>query len=90
MLINFLEVYMDKIEITNSNKFVKELEDLIEKVKAGEVEDCDIKVLLKKEELMEHLKGMELSDKEVFVTVGAGDIDRFIGPITELLKKHID
>ena len=81
---------MDKIEITNSNKFVKELEDLIEKVKAGEVEDCDIKVLLKKEELMEHLKGMELSDKEVFVTVGAGDIDRFIGPITELLKKHID
>ena len=48
------------------------------------------KVLLKKEELMEHLKGMELSDKEVFVTVGAGDIDRFIGPITELLKKHID
>ena len=48
------------------------------------------KVLLKKEELMEHLRGMELSDKEVFVTVGAGDIDRFIGPITELLKKHID
>ena len=48
------------------------------------------KVLLKKEELMEHFKGMELSDKEVFVTVGAGDIDRFIGPITELLKKHID
>jgi UDP-N-acetylmuramate--alanine ligase len=48
------------------------------------------KVLLKKEELMEHLKGMELSGKEVFVTVGAGDIDRFIGPITELLKKHID
>ena len=48
------------------------------------------KVLLKKEELMEYLKGMELSDKEVFVTVGAGDIDRFIGPITELLKKHID
>jgi UDP-N-acetylmuramate--alanine ligase len=48
------------------------------------------KVLLKKAELMEHLKGMELSDKEVFVTVGAGDIDRFIGPITELLKKHID
>lgn len=39
---------------------------------------------------MEHLRGMELSDKEVFVTVGAGDIDRFIGPITELLKKHID
>ena len=47
------------------------------------------KVLLRKEELMEHLKGMELSDKEVFVTVGAGDIDRFIGPITELLKEHI-
>ena len=27
---------------------------------------------------------LELSEKEVFVTVGAGDIDRFVGPIGEL------
>lgn len=44
------------------------------------------KVLLRKEELMSYLEGLELAEKEVFVTVGAGDIDRFVGPITELLK----
>lgn len=44
------------------------------------------KVLLKKEELMDHMKGLEMGEKEVFVTVGAGDIDRFVGPIGELLK----
>lgn len=43
------------------------------------------KVLLKKGELMDYLKGLELEDKEVFVTVGAGDIDRFVEPIKELL-----
>ena len=43
------------------------------------------KVLLKKGELMDYLKGLELGDKEVFVTVGAGDIDRFVEPIKELL-----
>lgn len=45
------------------------------------------KVLLKKEELMEYLKGLELTGKDVFMTVGAGDIDRFVGPIKELLER---
>ncbi len=43
------------------------------------------KVLLKKEDLMDHLAGLEIGDKEVFVTVGAGDIDRFVEPIRKLL-----
>ena len=47
------------------------------------------KILLRKDELMGYLEGLELSEKEVFVTVGAGDIDRFVGPIGELLKKKI-
>ena len=46
------------------------------------------KVLLKKEELMEYLKGLELTGKDVFMTVGAGDIDRFVGPIKELLERN--
>lgn len=45
------------------------------------------KVLLKKGELMDYLKGLELGEKEVFVTVGAGDIDRFVDPIKELLHE---
>lgn len=45
------------------------------------------KVLLKKEELMEYLKRLELTGKDVFMTVGAGDIDRFVGPIKELLER---
>ena len=45
------------------------------------------KVLLRKEELMGYLEGLEIGEKEVFVTVGAGDIDRFIGPVKELLEK---
>ena len=44
------------------------------------------KVLLKKEELMDYLAGEPL---DVLVTFGAGNIDRFIEPITELLKKRI-
>lgn len=43
------------------------------------------KVLLMKEDLMDHLAGLEIGDKEVFVTVGAGDIDRFVEPIRKLL-----
>ena len=31
----------------------------------------------------------EIGEKEVFVTVGAGDIDRFVGPIAELLNEKI-
>lgn len=44
------------------------------------------KVLLTKGELMEYMKNIELTGKDVFVTIGAGDIDRFIEPIRELLS----
>ena len=44
------------------------------------------KVLLKKEELMDYLADEPL---DVLVTFGAGNIDRFIEPITELMKKRI-
>ena len=43
------------------------------------------KVMMKKEELLEHLNGWELGEKEVVITLGAGDIDRLTGPIAELL-----
>lgn len=43
------------------------------------------KVLLKKEELMDYLADEPL---DVLVTFGAGNIDRFIEPITELLNKR--
>ena len=42
------------------------------------------KVLLRKAELMQYL---ENEDIDVLVTLGAGDIDRFVGPITEMLGK---
>ena len=41
------------------------------------------KVLLKRSELMDYLTGEKI---ELLVTVGAGDIDRFVGPIAEMLK----
>lgn len=44
------------------------------------------KVLLKKEELMDYLAKEPL---DVLVTFGAGNIDRFLGPITELLRKRL-
>ena len=47
------------------------------------------KVLLKKEELMDYMRGLEMGEKEVFVTVGAGDIDRFVEPIRTLLDEKI-
>ena len=40
---------------------------------------------LKKEELMDYLADEPL---DVLATFGAGNIDRFIEPITELLKKR--
>lgn len=43
------------------------------------------KVLVKKEELMEYL---ENEDIDVLVTFGAGNIDRFISPIKELMEKR--
>ena len=47
------------------------------------------KVLLKKEKLMDYMNGLEIGEKEVFVTVGAGDIDRFVEPINALLNEKI-
>ena len=44
------------------------------------------KVLLKKEELMDYLSEEPL---DVLVTFGAGNIDRFIEPITDLLKSRL-
>jgi len=44
------------------------------------------KVLMRKEELMEYLEKEQL---DILVTFGAGNIDKFITPITEMLKKRI-
>lgn len=44
------------------------------------------KVLLKKEELMEYLENEPV---DVLVTFGAGNIDRFIVPITEMLSARV-
>lgn len=46
---------------------------------------CPDKVLLKREELMGWLAGEEV---DVLGTFGAGNIDRFIGPVTELLESR--
>ena len=47
------------------------------------------KILMKKEDLLEWVKAQALEGKELFMTLGAGDIDRLIGPIGEVLKeKH--
>lgn len=46
------------------------------------------KVLVTKAELMEHLEGLELGDKEVLVTIGAGDIDRFVPAIKKILEER--
>ena len=46
---------------------------------------CNEKVLLKREELMAYLKDEKV---ELLVTLGAGDIDRFVGEIAELLNRH--
>ena len=43
------------------------------------------KVLLRKEQLMDYLKD---EDIEVLVTLGAGNIDRFISPITQMLEER--
>jgi len=44
-----------------------------------------VKSLITKDKLMETLANEEL---DVLVTFGAGDIDRFVGPITEMLEKQ--
>ena len=43
---------------------------------------CAEKVLLQRAQLMDYLAGEKI---ELLVTVGAGDIDRFVGPIAEML-----
>jgi len=43
------------------------------------------KILIKKEELMDYL---EKEPIDTLITFGAGNIDRFIGPITEMLKNR--
>jgi UDP-N-acetylmuramate--alanine ligase len=43
---------------------------------------CEEKVLLKRSELMDYLKNEKV---EMLVTLGAGDIDRFVGQIAEML-----
>ena len=45
---------------------------------------CPEKILITKEELLDTLKGMK---PDVLVTFGAGNIDRFTGPITEMLSE---
>ena len=47
---------------------------------------CPEKVLLKKEELMGYLENEPL---DVLATFGAGNIDRFIAPVTELLENRL-
>ena len=42
--------------------------------------------MIKKEELLNYIKRREF---DVLATFGAGDIDRFIIPITELLKERV-
>lgn len=47
------------------------------------------KTLIRKEELLEWISNTELDGKELFITLGAGDIDRLVTPLGELLeKKH--
>jgi UDP-N-acetylmuramate--alanine ligase len=47
------------------------------------------KALIRKEELLGYIDGLSLTEKEVFVTLGAGDIDRLVGPLAQLLtEKH--
>ena len=43
------------------------------------------KILMKKEELLDWVKAQTLEGKELFMTLGAGDIDRFVGQIAEML-----
>jgi UDP-N-acetylmuramate--alanine ligase len=46
---------------------------------------CPEKVLLKRAELMDYLKNEEV---ELLVTLGAGDIDRFVGEIAQMLENR--
>jgi len=48
--------------------------------------DLDKKQLCAKADL---LKNLELVQPEILLTIGAGDIDQLINPITEYLKEHV-
>lgn len=54
---------------------------LLDKMKLKE------KHLVKKENLLEFLKGKPL---EVLMTMGAGDVDKFVQPIEDMLKKRVN
>ena len=43
------------------------------------------KILMSKEEVADFIKRLPLKEKEVFITLGAGDIDRLTGTIAEIL-----
>lgn len=43
------------------------------------------KVMMKKEDVADYLKGLPVKEKEVFITLGAGDIDRLTGTIADIL-----
>lgn len=45
------------------------------------------KVLISKDQLMEYLEDEPL---DILVSFGAGNVDRFIGPITDLLKERLE
>lgn len=45
------------------------------------------KVLLRRDELMDYLENEPV---ELLVTIGAGDIDRFVGPIGEMLRSRYE
>ena len=48
-----------------------------------------VKILLKKEELLGWMERQQLEGKELFMTLGAGDIDRLVGPLGKILEdKH--
>ena len=44
------------------------------------------KVLIRKEEALEYLKGRDI---DIMVTFGAGDIDRLIVPVKEMLEERL-
>ena len=47
------------------------------------------KILMKKEELLGWMQQQELEGKQLFITLGAGDIDRLVEPIAKILTdKH--
>jgi hypothetical protein len=44
---------------------------------------------MKKEELLNWVEQQDLSGKQIFITLGAGDIDRLVEPIGKILtNKH--